>query len=159
MLSGCLVCVIWSSNSIHSFISKLCIIIVHILKMCSSYFMHISYSFRFSTGVELRDITHISLRACMFCMYWYGILEGTRAWCYNYRDGEGDTAPENFGIYSFIEQDQSTFFTSEEVKCSCSEQNICILSSFWHKTEEILFWVRFGYCFHLKAIGLPGLHV
>ena len=72
--------------------------------------MHISYSFRFSTGVELRDITHISLRACMLCMYWYGILEGTRAWCYNYRDGEGDTAPENFGIYSFIEQDQSTFF-------------------------------------------------
>ena len=37
--------------------------------------------------------------------YWYGILEGTRALPYNYRDGEGDTAPENFGIYSFREHD------------------------------------------------------
>ena len=29
------------------------------------------------------NITHISLCACMHCMYWYGILEGTKAWRYN----------------------------------------------------------------------------
>ena len=29
------------------------------------------------------NITHISLRACMHCTDWYGILEGTRAWRYN----------------------------------------------------------------------------
>ena len=59
------------------------------------------------------------------------------------RDGQGDTVPENFGIYFFIEHDQFDCFTSEGriralmympcVKCSCSElnlQNICILSSF-----------------------------
>ena len=39
----------------------------------------------------------------------YGILEGTRARCYNYLDGEGDTAPENFGIFSFIEHDRFDF--------------------------------------------------
>ena len=48
---------------------------------------------------------------------------------YNYRDG--DTAPENFGIYSFIAHDRFNFFTSKGriravmymtcVKCSCSE--------------------------------------
>ena len=64
-------------------------------------------------------------------MYWHGILEGTRAWRYNYRDGEGDTAPENFGIYYFIEHDRFDLFTYEEriravmympsVKCSCYE--------------------------------------
>ena len=47
------------------------------------------------------------------------------------RDGEGDTAIENFGIYSLIEHDRFDFFTSQErirpiryvpcVKCSCSE--------------------------------------
>ena len=45
--------------------------------------------------------------------------------------GEGDTEPENFVIYSFIEHDRFDFFTSEGriwavmympcVKCSCSE--------------------------------------
>ena len=34
----------------------------------------------------------------MHCMYWHRILEGTRAWRNNYRDGEGDTAHKNFGI-------------------------------------------------------------
>ena len=29
------------------------------------------------------NITHISLRSCMHCMYWHGLLEGTRAWRYN----------------------------------------------------------------------------
>ena len=46
-------------------------------------------------GVSV-DITHRSFRACMHCMYWHGILEGTRAWRYNYRECEGATAPENF---------------------------------------------------------------
>ena len=35
------VCVICNSNSIHSFIFKLCIMIVHTLEMCTTYFMHI----------------------------------------------------------------------------------------------------------------------
>ena len=44
---------------------------------------------------------------------------------------KANTAPENFGIYSFIEHDRFDFFTAEEriravmympcVKCSCSE--------------------------------------
>ena len=38
---GCLVCVICNSNSFHSFIFKLCLMIVHTLKMCTSYFVHI----------------------------------------------------------------------------------------------------------------------
>ena len=41
MLRGCLVCVICNSNSIHYFIFKLCRMIVHTLKMCCSYFVHI----------------------------------------------------------------------------------------------------------------------
>ena len=40
-LMGCLVCVICNSNSFHSFIFKLCLMIVHTLKMCTSYFVHI----------------------------------------------------------------------------------------------------------------------
>ena len=74
------------------------------------------------------NTTHISVRACM---YVYGIIEGTRARRYNYRDGEGDTATENFGIYSLIEHDRFDFFTSEEqiravmylprIKCSYSK--------------------------------------
>ena len=81
--------------------------------------------------ISYYNITHISLRACKHCMYWYGILEGTIEWRYNYRDGEDDTAPENFGIYSFIEHDRFDLFTYEGrimdvmyvpcVKCSCSE--------------------------------------
>ena len=41
MLRGCLVCVICNSDSIHSFIFNLCIMIVHTLKMCTFYFVHI----------------------------------------------------------------------------------------------------------------------
>ena len=37
-LLGCLVCVICNSNSFHSFIFKLFLMIVHTLKMCTSYF-------------------------------------------------------------------------------------------------------------------------
>ena len=46
----CLVCVIWNCRSIHSFIFKLCIIIVHTLKMSTSYFVHISCFFHFFDG-------------------------------------------------------------------------------------------------------------
>ena len=38
---GCLVCVSCNSNSFHFFIFKLCQMIVHTLKMCTSYFVHI----------------------------------------------------------------------------------------------------------------------
>ena len=67
-------------------------------------------------------------------------------------------------LASFLHRTWSVqFFTSKGriwalmympgVKCSCSDLKlaICILSSFWHKTKEILFWVRFGYGSHLKA--------
>ena len=40
-LLGCLVCVICNSKSFHSLLFKLCITIVHILKMCTSYFVHV----------------------------------------------------------------------------------------------------------------------
>ena len=42
MLRECLVCVICNSNSIHSFILKLHLMIVHTLKMCTSYIVHVS---------------------------------------------------------------------------------------------------------------------
>ena len=38
-LLGCLVCAICNSNSFHSFILKLCLMIVHTLEMCTSYFV------------------------------------------------------------------------------------------------------------------------
>ena len=41
MLRGGLVCVICNSKSFHSFLFKLCIMIVHILNKCTSYFVHI----------------------------------------------------------------------------------------------------------------------
>ena len=63
MLRGCLVCVICNSNSIHSFIFKLCTMIVHILKMCTSYFVHVLLVFfLFLTGVEPRHFFH---RQCL----------------------------------------------------------------------------------------------
>ena len=53
-LLGCLVCVICNSKRFHSFSFKLCIMIVHILKMCTSYFMHISRLFSFLRVVGTR---------------------------------------------------------------------------------------------------------
>ena len=41
-LFGCPVCVICNYERFHFLISKLCIMIVHTLKMCTSYFVHIS---------------------------------------------------------------------------------------------------------------------
>ena len=40
-LLGCLVCVIYNSNSFYSSIFKLCLMIVHTLKVCTFYFVHI----------------------------------------------------------------------------------------------------------------------
>ena len=46
-------CAICNSNSIHSLIFKLCIIIVHTFKMCTSYFVRVSYFFKIIlTGVR-----------------------------------------------------------------------------------------------------------
>ena len=47
-------------------------------------------------------------------MYWYDILEGTRVWRYNYRDGEGVSVPENIDIYSFIEHDWVGFLRPKD---------------------------------------------
>ena len=56
---GCQVCVIYNSKSFHSFLFKLCLIAVHILKMCTSCFVHVSYFFSFFRGVELRHFFHL----------------------------------------------------------------------------------------------------
>ena len=49
MLRGCLVCVMSNSNSIQSFEFKLCLMVVHILKMCTllfcALFMNIFFIF------------------------------------------------------------------------------------------------------------------
>ena len=71
------------------------------------------------------SITHISLRACMHCMYLHGILAGTRARRYNYRDGEGAAAPE-----IFIEHDRIDFFYVRRTNKSCYVHTMCIMRSF-----------------------------
>ena len=52
------VCVICNSKSFHSFSFKLCLMIVHILKMCTFYFVHVSFFFSFLRGVELSHFFH-----------------------------------------------------------------------------------------------------
>ena len=53
-----LVCVICNSKSFHSFVFKLCMMIVHILETCASYFVHNSrIYFSLLRGVELRQFT------------------------------------------------------------------------------------------------------
>ena len=59
-LLGCLVCVICNSWSFHSFLFKLCIMAVHILKMCTSYFVHIRLIF--SHFLRVLDLRHFSIR-------------------------------------------------------------------------------------------------
>ena len=50
-----MVCVICNSKSFLSFLFKLCILIVHILKMCTFYYVsHFTKKFSFLRGVELR---------------------------------------------------------------------------------------------------------
>ena len=64
-------------------------------------------------GVSVDTTILHTLLSAPACMSIHGILEGTRAWRYNYRDGEGDTAPEHFGIYSFKGHDRFDLFTHE----------------------------------------------
>ena len=59
MLRGCVVCVICNSNSFHSFIFILYIMIVHTLKMCTSYFVHVLYFFSLFGRVLNLDIFSI----------------------------------------------------------------------------------------------------
>ena len=67
---GCQVCVICNSKSFHSFYSKLCLMIVYILKICTSYFVHVSYFFLVLTGVELRHFFHPQCLGarCLVCV-------------------------------------------------------------------------------------------
>ena len=71
MLRECLVCVICNSKSIHSFIFKLCIMVVHTLKMCTFYFMHISLIFFHFWGVLNLDIFSLEMLrwylVCVIC--------------------------------------------------------------------------------------------
>ena len=55
-LSGCLVCVIYNSKNFHFFLFKLCIMIDYILKMCTTYFVRISWIFSHFLGVLNLDI-------------------------------------------------------------------------------------------------------
>ena len=61
MLRGCLVCVICNSNSIYSFIFKLCIMIVPTLKVCTSFLCNCFTFFIILMGVELRHFSHLSV--------------------------------------------------------------------------------------------------
>ena len=68
MLRGCLVFVICISNSIHYFIFKLCLMVVHTLKMCTSYFVQISFFFLFLTVVELRHFQAV-FKLCVMIVH------------------------------------------------------------------------------------------
>ena len=55
---GCLVCVICNFNSFYSFLFKFCIMIFYTLKMCTFYFVNLSwYFFTFFGGFELRHFS------------------------------------------------------------------------------------------------------
>ena len=58
-LRGCLVCVICNSKSFHSFMFKLCIIIVHSLKICTFYFVQILLKKSYFCQVLILDIFSI----------------------------------------------------------------------------------------------------
>ena len=67
-LLGCLVCVICNSKSFYSFLLKLCIIIVHQLKMCIFNFVHILNIFSI-LGVLNSDIFPSKMfRWCLICV-------------------------------------------------------------------------------------------
>ena len=90
MLRGCLVCVICNSNSIHYFIFKLCLMVAHTLKMCTSYFVQISFFSLFWQMLNLDifkqfsflyiqtlcyDCSHIEHIHPIFMHIWYYIFE------------------------------------------------------------------------------------
>ena len=65
----CLVCVTCNSKSFHSFIFKLCIMIVQTLKMCTSYSVHISWIFpHFCRVVTLHLYPSATLLGCLVCV-------------------------------------------------------------------------------------------
>ena len=69
MLRGCLVCVICNSNSIDSFIFKLCIMIVHTLKMCTSILCTFhEYFFSFMGVLNLDIFSSEMLRWFLVCV-------------------------------------------------------------------------------------------
>ena len=68
-LLGCLVCVICNFKCLHSLISKLCNIIVYTLKMCTLYFLQISWIIFSFLGVLNLDIfSSKMLRWCLVCV-------------------------------------------------------------------------------------------
>ena len=71
-LLGCLVCIICTSKYFHSFIIKLCIMIVYTLKMSTFYFVHIAWIFLKNShlwAVLNRDIFPSKmLRWCPVCV-------------------------------------------------------------------------------------------
>ena len=68
-LFGCLVCVIYNSKRFHSFLFKLCIMIVHILKMCTLFCAHSMSIFLFLMYVvELRRFLSKMLNWCPVCV-------------------------------------------------------------------------------------------
>ena len=54
--------------------------------------------------------TFLSAPACTDMVYSKELERDVTTTKLMYLDGEGDTAPENFGIYSFIEHDQFDLF-------------------------------------------------
>ena len=70
MLRGCLVCVICNSYSIHSFIFKLYIIIVHTFKMCPFYYTHFMNIALFGGGGGGLNLRHFleMLRWFLVCV-------------------------------------------------------------------------------------------
>ena len=61
MLGWCLFCVICNSNTFHTFIFKLCIMIIdcsHIEDVHPSFCAHLINIFSFLVGVELRHVFH-----------------------------------------------------------------------------------------------------
>ena len=68
-LPKCLVSVIWNSKSIHSFLFKLCIMIVHTLKMCTSILCTFyEYIFFIFWGLGLGHVLLEMLRWFLVCV-------------------------------------------------------------------------------------------
>ena len=71
-LLGCLVCVICNSKCFHSFIFKRCIMIVYTLKICTFYFVHISWIFlknsHFWAVLNIDIFQFKMLRWCQVCV-------------------------------------------------------------------------------------------
>ena len=72
MHRGCLVCAICNSNSFCSFIFKLCVMIVHILKICTFYFVHNLWIFSHFLGLLDLDFFPFKMhRGYLVCVISY----------------------------------------------------------------------------------------